>query len=121
EADGADGAASTGDRVDAADLPSSTTPPENIENAPEFEEDFPRPATGPDQFFSDMPEVFARDGAPEDLFPQETETIDPAEPLAARLYAGIGLISFPVKDAETGTTRTMMMVQPGDDVKISTV
>ncbi len=116
-----DDPATGGDRVDAGDLPTVATPPQNIESAPEFEDEFPKQPGSPDQFFEDMPEVFAREGAPEDLFPQETETIDPAEPLPARLYAGIGLISFPVKDAETGTTRTMMMVQPGDDVKISTV
>lgn len=42
------------------------------------------------------------------------------EPLEGRLYVGLGLISFPYED-KNGTVKTMMMVRPGDDVKISTV
>ena len=39
----------------------------------------------------------------------------------AGFYVGSGLISFPFEDHETGKIKTMFMVQPGDDVKISTV
>ncbi|MCX7395189.1 MAG: FtsX-like permease family protein [Planctomycetales bacterium] len=42
-------------------------------------------------------------------------------PQDGRVYIGAGLISFPQKDQETNTMRTVSMVQPGDDVKISTV
>jgi lipoprotein-releasing system permease protein len=38
-----------------------------------------------------------------------------------RLYIGSNLISFPHKDETTGQVRTIYMVRPGDDVKISTV
>lgn len=38
-----------------------------------------------------------------------------------RLYVGSNLISFPHKDEATGQMRTIFMVRPGDDVKISTV
>lgn len=43
-----------------------------------------------------------------------------AEPLDGRLYIGSGLVSFPYEDKETGEIKTMYMVQPGDDVKITT-
>lgn len=46
---------------------------------------------------------------------------DIASPLEGRLYIGAGLISFPYEEKETGEIRTVMMVRPGDDVKISTV
>ncbi len=46
---------------------------------------------------------------------------DPAEPQKARVYLGIGLVSWPYEDPETGKVRTMVMVRPGEDVKISTV
>lgn len=38
-----------------------------------------------------------------------------------RLYIGSNLISFPHKDEATNQMRTIYMVRPGDDVKISTV
>lgn len=38
-----------------------------------------------------------------------------------RLYVGSNLISFPHKDETTNQMRTIYMVRPGDDVKISTV
>lgn len=44
-----------------------------------------------------------------------------AEPLPARVYIGEGLISFLVKDPETDKQQKVMMVQPGDDVILSTV
>lgn len=44
-----------------------------------------------------------------------------AEPLAGRVYVGLGLISYPQEDPETGKVKTLMMVRPGDDVKLSTI
>lgn len=73
--------------------------------------DFPaeaeQAATSPDQLFG--PAVAAE------------ETTDPNAPLPARVYIGIGLVSFPYVEKETGKTRTMMMLEPGQDVKFTTV
>lgn len=51
----------------------------------------------------------------------EAEKQDPAQPLEARLYVGATLIGFQYEDKSTKDIKTVMMVQPGDDVKISTV
>lgn len=63
--------------------------------------------------------------APHDPFAAaETGVIDAAsfaQPQTGRVYIGAGLISFPHKDEQTGQTRTVSMVRPGHDVKISTV
>ena len=40
---------------------------------------------------------------------------------SGRLYIGSNLISFPHKDETTNETKTIYMVRPGNDVKISTV
>jgi len=45
----------------------------------------------------------------------------PGQLQTGRLYVGSNLISFPHKDEATGKMRTIYMVRPGDDVKISTV
>ena len=50
--------------------------------------------------------------------PSEAEI---ARALPGRVYIGIGLVSFPYEDKETGKIRTNYMVRPGDDVKLSTV
>ena len=42
-------------------------------------------------------------------------------PLKARVYVGAQLISFPFQDKTENKPRTVMMIQPGDDVTISTV
>ena len=47
--------------------------------------------------------------------------VDRAAPLPARVYVGAQLVSFQYPDHETGDIRTMSMIQPGDDVAISTV
>jgi lipoprotein-releasing system permease protein len=49
------------------------------------------------------------------------EDVDPAAPLPARLYIGQQLVSFQYEDKETKKVRTVMMVEPGDDVKLSTI
>lgn len=43
-----------------------------------------------------------------------------AQPQDGRVYVGAGLISFPHKDEETGEMRTVSMVRPGHDVKLTT-
>lgn len=47
--------------------------------------------------------------------------VDPYDLARGRIYVGIGLVSYPYKDPETGKLKLMMMAQPGDDVRISTV
>ncbi len=47
--------------------------------------------------------------------------VDPSEPLPARAYIGAGLISFLYEDRETKEIRAQYMVQPGDDIKLSTI
>ncbi|HSG70334.1 MAG TPA: FtsX-like permease family protein, partial [Planctomycetaceae bacterium] len=42
-------------------------------------------------------------------------------PLIGRAYIGLGLISYQQIDPRTGNTETVMMLRPGDDVKLSTV
>jgi lipoprotein-releasing system permease protein len=49
------------------------------------------------------------------------EKEDPAAPLPARAIIGHQLASFLYVDKETQKARTVMMIQPGDDVKLSTV
>lgn len=65
-----------------------------------------------------------KNSALEDPFrnePPKVPAADPASPLRGRLYVGAGLIGFAYEDRETKRLKTVMMVQPGDDVKISTV
>jgi lipoprotein-releasing system permease protein len=47
--------------------------------------------------------------------------VDPAAPQTARLFVGAGLIEFVYLDEETGKSKVMRIVRPGDDVMISTV
>lgn len=44
-----------------------------------------------------------------------------ARPLPARVYVGSQLVTFQSTNRETGRTYTQAMIQPGDDVAISTV
>ena len=94
---------------------------------PEFEE----PAgfgdqAGEERFEREEPD-FAEGEVPEFEVPDfnvggpPAEPEDPSQPLDARAYVGEGLVSFPYEDQTTGKSRTMMMVRPGDDVKLSTV
>lgn len=60
----------------------------------------------------------------QDEFLTSGQTSAPAvrdEPLPARVYIGEGLISFLVRNQETGKSQKIMMVEPGDDVILSTV
>lgn len=49
------------------------------------------------------------------------EPADPAAPLAARLFVGEQIISFQARDPQTGLTEKVHMVQPGDDIIITTI
>ena len=60
---------------------------------------------------------FAAFPAPEEHSP----SVDESDPLPARLYVGIGLVSYAYEDPQTGQTRTHMTVRPGDDVIVSTI
>jgi lipoprotein-releasing system permease protein len=44
-----------------------------------------------------------------------------ARPLPARIYIGAQLGSFQYEDRDTGRSKTMLMIRPGDDVSISTI
>ena len=71
--------------------------------------------SAPTQF--DAPS-FDTEGAPlADALP---ESADWDGLLEGRIYVGMGLISFPYED-DKGKVQTLMMVKPGDDVKLSTV
>ncbi len=43
------------------------------------------------------------------------------ELLTGRIFIGAGLVSFPYEEKETGKIKTMYMVRPGDNVKLTTV
>lgn len=58
------------------------------------------------------PDILFEDNPAEDIKPQLND---------ARIYIGEGLVSFFVKNPETGRQQKIMMVQPGDDVIISTI
>jgi len=77
--------------------------------APKFADDGPR-------FAGDNPQPFGDPMIGEPRIPG-----DPSEPLEGRVYIGMGLISFPFQDPKTGQVKTVMMVQPGDDIAVSTV
>jgi len=65
------------------------------------------------------------ESSPDDIFgasPPVAETAaDPNAPLPARVYVGCGLVSYHFVQGETGKTRTMMLLHPGQDVKFTTV
>ena len=51
---------------------------------------------------------------------EDADFVDPDAPLPARVYVGVGLVSYPYV-SETGKTKTMMMIEPGQDVRLTTV
>ena len=57
---------------------------------------------------------------PTNIFGGSLASVDPNEPFPARIYIGEGLVGFHDKD-ETGRTVTRMLVNPGEDVNISTI
>lgn len=90
------------------------------ETPPSSEADHVNPFSG----WNDQDGVAAAGMSPAGMFGTDPEPAEPADPNAARparVYVGVGLISIPVRDPETGQTRTMMMVAPGEDVRFTTV
>jgi lipoprotein-releasing system permease protein len=51
----------------------------------------------------------------------EAKPFDETAPMDARVIVGAGLLRYNYEDSKTGKTRTMEMVRPGEDVRISTV
>ena len=47
--------------------------------------------------------------------------IDPTEPLPARIFVGEQITSFQARDPETGEVQKVHMVNPGDDIIITTI
>ena len=72
----------------------------------------PAPRGSADDPFAEL------DGAVQNVALQDVTAI--AQPQDGRVYIGAGLISFPHKDEQSGETRTVFMVRPGSDVKITT-
>ncbi|MBT4867260.1 MAG: FtsX-like permease family protein [Planctomycetaceae bacterium] len=100
------GAAQQDDSAVAAPTPADSEPSTPLiadESGPTF---------APPQF---EPPPFEAEGAPE--LPDSAGWVGL---LDGRLYVGMGLISFPYED-DKGKVQTLMMVKPGDDVKLSTV
>ncbi len=83
----------------------------------EFDTDEP----GEENVADDAPTFDEPPFDPSKLFEDEIEEVDPTAPLRGRLFVGSGLVSFPQEDPQTGKVKTIVMVRPGDDVKISTV
>jgi lipoprotein-releasing system permease protein len=51
----------------------------------------------------------------------QTKPVDDSAPMDARVIVGAGLLRYNYEDAKTGKTKTMEMVRPGEDVRVSTV
>lgn len=60
------------------------------------------------------------DGPP-DFESNSVASTDPAEPLAARIFVGEQITSFQARDPETGKIRKVRLVNPGDDIIITTI
>ncbi|WP_240928030.1 ABC transporter permease [Thalassoroseus pseudoceratinae] len=125
--------------ADAETVPEPVEPPPfAATEPPPFEVETPDgPAVAAKPNDNTTPDIFvAEDTLPDDPFaatsdgatnpfptePAKPDTnYDPFAPLDGRLYVGIGLVSFPYDEKGDGHVETVMMVQPGDDVKIGTV
>ncbi|MFN5199592.1 MAG: ABC transporter permease, partial [Planctomyces sp.] len=75
------------------------------EPAPVADNDTPQQQTAPELIFTD----------------DDPQKHEPQGPLAARIYLGEGLVSFMARNPETGRQQKIMMVQPGDNVILSTI
>lgn len=83
----------------------------------DVDEDEGPPADGAkDRKATDDVDPFGNEERAERLTPEQR-----AAPLAARVYVGAQLVSFQYEDRDTGRTKTMAMIRPGDDVSISTI
>lgn len=102
---------------DSNPAPSAVEQPAANTNAPSAnDQTTPDNQTTPD----DQTAPNAPPGA--DIFlAEQQQTHDRSLPLESRIYIGEGLVSYQVRDESTGRPRKVTMVQPGDDVIISTV
>lgn len=102
----------SGDQLESPDFTTSESEEdgETLE-APQFS-DSPSPAvTPPDEVVN----PFLK---PES---QQAEDSDPTAPHRGRVYVGKGLVSYQMTDPKTGEIVDRLMVQPGDDIQLSTV
>ena len=91
----------------------------NATNEPEMAEE--TPASG-----EASEDAVVKDGIIQDSFLNELpeppiESSVRTDPFPARIFLGEGLVSFQAQNSETGKLEKVMMVNPGDDVIISTV
>lgn len=115
----------------SVDPPAENAPAESGEAAPKSEAPAEAPQFDVKQSDEEATIVADADAASsstdvmgQDEFLTSGQTSTPAirdEPLPARVYIGEGLISFLVRNQETGKSQKIMMVEPGDDVILSTV
>jgi lipoprotein-releasing system permease protein len=73
-------------------------------------------APSDDSPFSDKPDILQQSAAT-----APPKAVDDSLPMDARLIVGAGLLRYNYEDAKTGKTKTMEMVRPGEDVRVSTV
>ncbi len=84
------------------------------EGVPDFQDPFSDPSATPGVATnSDASQLFTP--------PQPQEHVSTRGLQEGRVYIGASLVSFPVKDAQTGETKTRVMVNPGEDIKLSTI
>ncbi len=83
--------------------------------APQFDEAVASESADP---FSSSPDALAADpfGSPTDMDGGIRK-----EPQDARIYIGEGIITYHVRDPESGELNKVMMVRPGDDVTLTTI
>ena len=98
--------------------PIRSTPSEDRKN--DESPDFDGVAVGTGDAAADQPPL------PQDIFlqdplvnPPESQIQTSAYP--ARVYLGEGIVSFQAQDPDTGKLHKVMLVQPGDDIILSTV
>ncbi|MCA9042990.1 MAG: ABC transporter permease [Planctomycetaceae bacterium] len=72
-----------------------------------------REESGSSDPFSDSADPFNAGAA--------AEQQDPAQPLSARVFVGAGLVTYPYRNPQTGEVEIGYLVQPGEDVNITTI
>ncbi len=94
--------------------------------APDFDMDSADEGAASEQIALDEPKVQTAPGIIHDDFLTDPVMANQATqvrtaPLSARIFLGEGLVSFQAQNPETGKLQKIMMVEPGDDVIVSTV
>jgi lipoprotein-releasing system permease protein len=115
----------------AAQPPSTATPPTPVVTANSLKKAPAALPTNPtekkletssqDPKFDEDPTGSKSSLLPVGISDAPAKPIDDAAPMDARVIVGSGLLRYNYEDARTGKTRTMEMVRPGEDVRISTV